>query len=115
VSATEASCWPGCASSPGKLNHLRQRDLASLSAFLTRLGADRPVIDKTGLTGNFALDLNMERIMAAAAQEGGPPTNERIFAATVDDMQDELGLKLVPAKAQVEILTIDHVERPTEN
>jgi uncharacterized protein (TIGR03435 family) len=115
LAANEAPCWPACAGQAGVLNHLRQSDLPTLASYLTRLGADRPVIDKTGLTGNFALDLNMERIMAAVPQESAIPMNQRIFAATVDDMQDELGLRLVPAMAPVEILTIDHVERPTEN
>jgi hypothetical protein len=59
----------------------------------------------------------MERIMAAATQEDGPPTNGRILAATIDDIEDEPGLKLVAtqAQAQVQILPIDDVERPTEN
>jgi uncharacterized protein (TIGR03435 family) len=47
---------------------LRQRDLLSLATYLTRLGSDRPVIDKTGLTGHFALYLDMEKIMQEAAQ-----------------------------------------------
>ena len=115
LSANEAPCQPGCEGSPGKLNHLRLPDLAFLSTYLTRLGGDKPVIDRTGLTGKFALDLDMERIMATVAQEGAQPTNQRIFDATVEDIQDELGLMLVPARAQVEVLIIDHVERSTAN
>lgn len=114
LSAQEAPCWPACGGS-GKLNHLRVPDLAFLCTYLTRLGGDKPVIDRTGLTGKFAVDLDMERIMAAVTQEGGPPTNQRIFDATVEAIQDELGLKLVPTKAQIGVLTIDNVERPTEN
>jgi uncharacterized protein (TIGR03435 family) len=115
LNADETSCWPGCAASPGKTNHLRQRDLPALATYLTRLGSDRPVIDKTGLTGYFALDLDMEKIMREAAQSGEPPTNGSIFEATVNDMQGELGLKLAPTKAPIEMLAIDHAEKPTEN
>jgi uncharacterized protein (TIGR03435 family) len=115
LNADEASCWPGCAAVPGKANHLRQRDLPSLATYLTRLGSDRPVIDKTGLTGHFALDLDMEIIMQEAAQSGAPPTNGSIFDATVNAIPGELGLKLTPAKAPIEILVIDHAEKPSDN
>jgi uncharacterized protein (TIGR03435 family) len=71
LKAEEASCWPACAGSPGKMNHLRQRDLQSLATYLTRLGADKPVSDKTGLTGYFGLDPDISKIMEEAAQSGG--------------------------------------------
>jgi len=115
LKADEAPCWPGCAGAPGKTNHLRQKDLPSLATFLTRLGSDKPVIDKTGLTGNFGLELDMSKIMETAQSGGGPPTNEGMFEAAVGAIQDELGLKLAPTKAPVEILVIDHAEKPSEN
>jgi uncharacterized protein (TIGR03435 family) len=51
--------------------------------------------------------MNPERqSFPAAGSEGAS-----IFAA----LQEQLGLKLEPQKAPVEILAIDHVERPSEN
>jgi uncharacterized protein (TIGR03435 family) len=114
LSAKEAACWPACEGSPGKMNHLRQSDLPTLASYLTRLGSDLPVIDKTGLAGRFGLDLDMGKIMEAA-QSGGPPTNAGIYDATVNAMQDEPGLKLTPSKAPVEMLVIDRAEKPSEN
>jgi uncharacterized protein (TIGR03435 family) len=38
-----------------------------------------------------------------------------IFDATANAMPDELGLKLSPTKAPVEIFVIDHVEKPSSN
>jgi uncharacterized protein (TIGR03435 family) len=111
----ESQCWPGCAATPGKVNHLRQKDLASLAAYLTRLGGDRPVLDRTGLTGSFALDLDTNKIMEQAGEGGGPPTNAKIFDATVENLQDELGLKLTPGKAMLDILVIDRAEMPAGN
>jgi uncharacterized protein (TIGR03435 family) len=111
----EESCWPACPGSQGKVNHLRQKDLATFATFLTRLGSDRPVIDKTGLTGYFALDLDMSKIMEAAQSGGVTPTNDTIFEAIVAALPDELGLKMVATKAPVDVLTIDHVEKPSGN
>jgi uncharacterized protein (TIGR03435 family) len=115
LKADEAPCWPACAGAPGKTDHLRQKDLAALAMFLTRLGSDKPVIDKTGLTGYFDLDLDMSKIIETAQSGGGPPTNESMFDAAVSAIQDELGLKLAPTKAPIEILVIDHAEKPSEN
>ena len=112
LEATEQACYPMCAE-PAPLNRLRERDVPSLARYLTRLGADRPVIDRTGLTGTFRIELDMQKIMAAAVEGGGPPSNENIFRASVDAVQDELGLKLTPTKSSVDVLVIDHVERAT--
>ena len=76
---------------------------------------DRPVIDKTGLTGvyNFELDFSWQQISAAPTPEGvaSEPTSPDIFAA----LQQQLGLKLEPARGPVSHLVVDHIERPSEN
>lgn len=91
-------------------------DMAWLANYLTRFGSDMPVIDKTGLTGNYDLDLDMEKIAAAAsADAGGAPGIGAMFQATVNAIEDQLGLKLVRTKAALEVLAIDHAERPSQN
>jgi uncharacterized protein (TIGR03435 family) len=76
---------------------------------------DRPVIDKTGLTGvyNFSLDFSWQPISSAPASEGiaSEPTSPDIFTA----LQKQLGLKLEPAQDRVSRLIVDHVERPSED
>jgi len=85
---------------------------------------DRPVLDQTGFTGEFDLDLSFAADQATMGLPGlgGPrdpggsriPTDQNlpgIFAA----LQEQLGLRLVSAKGPVEVLVIDHVERPTPN
>lgn len=111
LDAAEQECYPMCRE-PAPVNRLRQRDLPSLARYLTRLGADKPVIDRTGLTGAFKIELDMQQIMAAAIEGDGPPTNENIYRATVDAVQDELGLTLASTRSPVDVLVIDHVERP---
>ena len=76
---------------------------------------DRPVIDKTGLTGvyNFSLDFSWQPISSAPASEGiaSEPTSPDIFTA----LQKQLGLKLEPAQGRISQLIVDHVERPSED
>jgi len=75
----------------------------------------RPVLDKTGFTGEFDLDLSFtaDGALMGFPVSGGPtdPNLPNIFAA----LEQQLELKLVPAKGQVEVLVIDHAERPAEN
>jgi uncharacterized protein (TIGR03435 family) len=85
----------------------------------------RSVIDKTGFTGKFDLDLTFAPDMAAAGlpagavpaadPNGGPPPAEILNGSIFTAVQEQLGLKLESTKGPVEVLVIDHVERPTEN
>ncbi|HEY2845174.1 MAG TPA: TIGR03435 family protein [Bryobacteraceae bacterium] len=68
---------------------------------------DRPVLDKTGLTGSYDYQLEWAPSNAAAADLDAPS----IFTA----VQEQLGLKLESATAPIEILVIDRVEKPSEN
>ena len=86
-----------------------------LSNFVRNLGGmtGRFVIDKTGLTGPYDLDLQWTPDPSAAA--GAPPQavgdGVSLFAA----MQEQLGLKLEAKRAPVAVLIIDSAERPTED
>jgi uncharacterized protein (TIGR03435 family) len=109
-----AKPWPE--SKPRPLNHLGYNvDMSWLATYLTHLGSDMPVVDKTGLTGKYDLDLDMDKVMAAAGAESGNSSISSIFQATVDALEEQRGLKLVRSKAPVEVLVIDHAERPTQN
>ena len=66
----------------------------------------RTVIDKTGLTGAFELDLKWTP--DGAEQGDGPPG---IFTA----VEEQLGLKLRSAKGPVEVLVVDSLTMPSEN
>jgi uncharacterized protein (TIGR03435 family) len=88
-------------------------DTAVFAEMLARL-LGRPVIDKTDLKGFF--DVHLEWLPAEPPVPGvtpGPPSGDSssIFRA----LQDQLGLRLEPARALVETLVIDRAERPTEN
>jgi uncharacterized protein (TIGR03435 family) len=71
----------------------------------------RPVNDKTGLTGKYDFVLkfkgNWDRDRPADDLDPTPPMDRAL--------QEELGLKVEPAKGPIKLLVIDHVEKPSEN
>ena len=78
----------------------------------------RAVIDKTGLTGTYDLSLKWTALQRAAAPggDGGTaPFSDAEGASLFTAMEEQLGLKLVPAKEPGQVLVIDHIEHPSEN
>ena len=76
---------------------------------------DRPVIDITDLKGVFSLTLNWTPEEAMAAKEETRLDIET-YPPLLTALQQQLGLKLEPKKAPVEVLVIDRIEKlPTEN
>lgn len=79
----------------------------------------KQIVDRTGLSGKF--DIHLEFAMPEEDRQrfaqttgrslGEVPTAPSIFTA----LQEQLGLKLEPAKAPVEHLVIDSIERPSPN
>lgn len=68
---------------------------------------DLPVVNQTGLKGIYNFDLQWTPDGTNAANGLNPLS---IFTAI-----QELGLKLRPAKAPVEVLVVDHAEMPSAN
>jgi uncharacterized protein (TIGR03435 family) len=104
--------FPG--SAPGRLAlGYRNVSLKLIALQMTGFGGlDRPVIDQTGLVGNydFVIEFTPERAPDAAPRpdvEEGPTFRQALA--------DQTGLKLVPQKGSVEIIVIDHIERPSAN
>jgi bla regulator protein blaR1 len=136
----EGSCTPvdfakGLPPSPGQKscsaviagggpNLTLKAQAASLDYFskLLSLAVDRPVIDKTGITGLFdfhlvfAKDEVTPRFLPGGDMAGprtepsDDPAGPTIFTAI-----QQFGLKLEPAKGPLDFLVIDRVDRPTEN
>jgi bla regulator protein blaR1 len=81
---------------------------------------DRPVVDQTGLTGGFDIEVNFTPPWKMPKDQG---PKEQGQAAQLDldgptfleGLKKDLGLKLIPTHAVVETLVIDHVEQPTPN
>lgn len=109
-------CGPGIqASGTGVSMRGLNLSMAKFTEFLGGL-IGRHVVDKTGFTGKFDLHVNfaLDDAIGGLPFHRGPGDAEAgpsIFTA----IQEQLGLKLESTKGPVEVLVIDHVERPTEN
>jgi uncharacterized protein (TIGR03435 family) len=97
--------------------------MASVAALLGELlgNMGRPVQDRTGLTGRY--DIVMKPTQGGGAGDAGGGAGGGMAGPAASDpgsamfsaIQDQLGLKLEPGKANVETLVIDHMERPSAN
>jgi len=84
----------------------RNISMTQFAGSLSRIReVDRPVLDATGLKGLFDLTLEF------AKDDDDSATGPTIFTA----LQEQLGLKLEPARGPVEILVVDHAEKPSQN
>jgi uncharacterized protein (TIGR03435 family) len=71
----------------------------------------RPVVDRTSLTSVYDIRLQFSDDLSRATPPPEAVTSVGIFSA----IQEQLGLKLESAKALVDVLVIDHIDRPTAN
>jgi uncharacterized protein (TIGR03435 family) len=72
----------------------------------------RNVVDKTGITGEYAVDLSFA---PADPNATGGDSKEDAAPSIFQALQEQAGLKLIPAKAPVQLLFIDHAEKATPN
>ncbi|HEY4359151.1 MAG TPA: TIGR03435 family protein [Acidobacteriaceae bacterium] len=69
---------------------------------------DRPIVDQTGLTGRYDIRLRYSSVESASSDPNAAPG---LFTA----IEEQLGLKLKPVKAPVDVFVIDRVEQPSAN
>jgi uncharacterized protein (TIGR03435 family) len=86
----------------------------------------RPVIDSTGVTAKYDFIVNFASESLAASGPAAPSPSQDGVAPGIDDsrggltilaaLEKQLGLRLEPTKAMVDVFVIDHAEKaPTEN
>jgi uncharacterized protein (TIGR03435 family) len=95
---------------------------APMSQLVATLAAivGRPVIDQTGFTGTLDVHLKFAPDQLTQGLPGGavsvaPPEPDPSRPDILSALQEQLGLRLTSSKGPVEVLVIDHVERPTAN
>jgi len=79
--------------------------MALLAERLSYWTLHRPVLDKTGLSGNYSVKLEF------AEDDSQVDAGPSLFTA----IQDQLGLKLEPGKGPVELLVVDRAQRASPN
>jgi uncharacterized protein (TIGR03435 family) len=82
----------------------RKITLPLLAAQLADRVLGRPVLDKTGISGEFDVNLTW-------ALDQSIDTGPSIFTA----LEEQLGLRLEAQRGPVDILVIDHIEKPSAN
>ena len=87
---------------------VRNRTLQELADLMSNM-MDRPVLNRTGIEGEFDITMNYERDTDA---EGRPQLFGPSFFTA---LSEQLGLILQPTKAPVDIFVIDHADLPSEN
>jgi uncharacterized protein (TIGR03435 family) len=92
--------------------------MAVLARFLGAEGAGREVMDRTGLSGTFDVDL----LFRPELPFGGVSPEELALdpkfagrAGLITSLREQLGLRLESTRGRVDVLVIDRAERPTEN
>lgn len=101
---------------PGSIG-VRNATMEQFAGFLQARIVDRPVVDKTGLTGKYDFTLTWRPDNLDSQPPNAPPlpadieSRPDIFGA----MQEQLGLRFQPERTAVEVLVVDKAAKPSEN
>ncbi|HEY2470350.1 MAG TPA: TIGR03435 family protein [Terracidiphilus sp.] len=106
---------------------IRNGKISDFTGFLQILVLDRPVVDKTALTGRYDFECTFSPDESqfnghppqfprqGNADSGSTDTAAPAAPSLYDAIQQELGLKLSAEKTAVDVIAIDHVEKPSAN
>jgi len=105
----------------GDLN-VRNMSMKDFAGWMQNGVMDRPVVDQTGLTDryDFPLKWTPDDSQFAAFRGVGavppPPTDDpKAPPALYTAITEQLGLKMAPGKVPVDVIVIDHAEKPSAN
>jgi uncharacterized protein (TIGR03435 family) len=93
----------------------RNATMAQFAAMLQRAVLDRPVLDKTGLTGKY--DFDLEWTPDGSQFEGKMPEikPDNSGKPGLFEALQQLGLRLESTTGPIPVIAIDYVERPSDN
>jgi uncharacterized protein (TIGR03435 family) len=114
---------PGCGlwMTVPKPNHMqldgaRDVNMSLITAYLSQeAGMDRPIVDQTGLTGNYDFSIQWTEESEGPGASGANAAPDSQATTFVEALKEQLALKLVRTTAPVIVPVIDHIERPSEN
>jgi bla regulator protein BlaR1 len=88
---------------------MRDRSMQELADVLSSI-LDRPMVNRTGIEGKFDVSITYDR-----DPDGDLLTLSGASASLFRAFEAQLGLKVETTKAPLEVLVIDHADRPSEN
>lgn len=93
---------------PNDRNYRYQFTNCPIDRLANTIQADRPILDKTGLTGlhDIVFFATPDRTLHDSSDPGD---------ISIRDAVRKFGLRLDATKAPIEMLVIDHIEKPSEN
>lgn len=104
-------------SCPPVLN-VRNYSISDFAKGMQEVFLDKPAVDQTGLQDRYDFDLKWTPDDSqsycpsdSARSHDDPNAPPGLYTA----IQEQLGLKIVPTRASVKVMVIDHIERPSEN
>jgi uncharacterized protein (TIGR03435 family) len=103
----ETFSWKLSKTTEGLLRSKATRESIGDFVQLVGVSSDRPVIDKTGITGDIDYDI----LISPPEGQGPEDVNRAIIYAVID----QLGLKLESAKDSIAILVVDKADKPSAN
>jgi uncharacterized protein (TIGR03435 family) len=93
----------------------RNVTMSDLARLMQRAILDRPVVDKTGLTGRYDFDLEWAPDETQFGGEVPAAPTEAQAAPLFSAIQQQLGLRLEATRGPVQALVVDKAERPSAN
>lgn len=91
----------------------RGEDMVSLAIVLQGFLLDRPVLNRTGLTGSYDLRIVFTPTVSAVGGMNVPSQDPDSSAPSIFTAIQDLGLRLKPARQPVDVLIIEHSNHPT--
>ena len=100
---------------PGSIG-VRNATMDQFAGFLQARIVDRPVVDKTGLSGKFDFTLTWRPDQLPQGPNApAPPADLESRPDIFGAMQEQLGLRFQAEKTAIDVLVIDAVSKPSEN
>jgi uncharacterized protein (TIGR03435 family) len=93
----------------------RNATMGEFASLMQRAVLDRPVVDKTGISGRYDFDLEWAPDETQFGGDVAPASAESQAAPLFSAIQQQLGLRLEATRGPVEALVVDKAERPSAN
>ena len=105
----ESSVIPDPATATVRYANYPMSALAAMLSVMPSTG--RPVLDRTGLTGKYTFTANLFDVPAGLTAADGKAAIRRSETPAFTALREQLGLKLEPDRAAIEILVIDNADK----